>query len=365
MVQPDTAAPGTPSPDRQGRRWPVVVAAVVILLVVAAFVANSISLNEYAFSPGLAQPVGPLIMVPPGRSHTPTGQILLTDIYLTQVRALQLPFYLLNPDDQVYSGSQVFGRADQPAQIQQQEALDMVVSSELARVVALRSLGLQVPERTGAVVLRVARGSPASRLKDLRAGDAIVSIDGRPTPTAQAAAAILQADHPGQRVTLAVQHTDGVSGPEVLSLGRNPTKPSQGYAGVGIETGSYFVLPFRVDINSDGIGGPSAGLAFTLGIIDDLTNGRLTGGHRVAATGTIDLAGRVGAVGGVAQKTIAVRNAGATVFLVPPGNEKDALSKAGKGLRIVPVANLSQALAALRGLGGDVPTLAPARPSKS
>jgi PDZ domain-containing protein len=118
-----------------------------------------------------------------------------------------------------------------------------------------------------------------------------------------------------------------------------------------------FDLPFGISINAGPIGGPSAGLAFTLGVIDALGNGSLTGGHLVAATGTIDLDGVVGPVGGVVQKTVAVRDAGAEVFLVPTDEYQEAVRHAGSHLRIVRVATLAAALLALQQLGGDLSAL--------
>lgn len=94
----------------------------------------------------------------------------------------------------------------------------------------------------------------------------------------------------------------------------------------------------------------------TLGIIDRLTNGRLTGGRTIAATGTIAANGAVGAVGGVAQKTIAVERAGATAFLVPPGSQgyQAALSKRTPSLKVFAVSTLAQAMSVIKRLGGDV-----------
>jgi PDZ domain-containing protein len=93
----------------------------------------------------------------------------------------------------------------------------------------------------------------------------------------------------------------------------------------------------------------------TLGVIDELTGGKLTGGKTVAATGTIDAQGNVGDVGGVPQKTIAVENAGATIFMVPPQELAAAKSKQAKGLQIYAVSTLDQALAVLAAHGGVVP----------
>jgi PDZ domain-containing protein len=119
-------------------------------------------------------------------------------------------------------------------------------------------------------------------------------------------------------------------------------------------------MPFDITVDSAGIGGPSAGLAFTLGVLDTVTPGELTGGHTVAVTGTIDIDGRVGPVGGVAQKTAAVRAAGIDVFLVPPQEYEDARAHAGRDVRIVRVATLEEALVALGRQGGDLSALGPA-----
>ena len=113
-----------------------------------------------------------------------------------------------------------------------------------------------------------------------------------------------------------------------------------------------YTYPFPVSIDVTNIGGPSAGLAMTLGVIDALTSGSVTGGHTVAATGTMDASGDVGDVGGVPQKTVAVENAGATIFLVPPQEYKAALSKDRPGLKIYAVSTLDQALAVLAAHGG-------------
>ena len=135
-------------------------------------------------------------------------------------------------------------------------------------------------------------------------------------------------------------------------------KPAQLFGLLHVES-HRFDEPIKVSIDSRGIGGPSAGLAFTLAIIDELRPGELTGGQKVAVTGTIDLDGRVGDVGGVVQKTAAVRAAGAKYFLVPPGEYNDAKAHAGKHLKVIKVATLDEALQALGALGGDVKDIGP------
>ena len=117
------------------------------------------------------------------------------------------------------------------------------------------------------------------------------------------------------------------------------------------------VAPFTTSISLERIGGPSAGLMFTLGIIDKLTDGDLTDGRFIAGTGTIDPDGTVGPIGGVLLKLITARDAGATVFLVPADNCAEAVTQVPDGLQLVKVASLDEAMTALDTLkaGGTPP----------
>ena len=126
--------------------------------------------------------------------------------------------------------------------------------------------------------------------------------------------------------------------------------------GIDPQTQLDWHFPVDVTVHTQDIGGPSAGLAMTLGIMDKLSSGRLTGRRIVAATGTIDQHGNVGDVGGVAEKTIAVERAGATVFFVPSVELGAAESKATPQLHVYAVDNLNQVLRILKRLGGSVPT---------
>jgi PDZ domain-containing protein len=127
-------------------------------------------------------------------------------------------------------------------------------------------------------------------------------------------------------------------------------------------------LPFELDIDTGSIGGPSAGLAFTLTLIDELTPGELTGGGRVAVTGTIELDGSVGAIGGLRQKASAVAQTGVDVFIVPAAQSEEDIAAAqeagGPDLRIIPVATLEDAIMVLEELGGDpIPPPPPCDPA--
>jgi PDZ domain-containing protein len=361
-TEPMLPAPAPPQPLR-ARRWPFV--AVVLLVVLALVVGvggTAYHLDEYALSPGDAIPVtGPhgLIVLPPGRAHPVRGAVLLTDVTLSPVPAIDWVFDKLNPQIALVPAREILGNLS-PSQLGPAEAVQMVASQQAATVVALHRLGYRLSERNGALVVEVLPASPAARA-GVALGDVVEAVDGSPTPTAASVGSLVRAHPPGSTVELTLQPLDGTPPRTVtVRLAASPSDPTAGFLGVGVTNGAYFALPFPVRIRSDGIGGPSAGLAFTLGLLDELSTGDLTGGRVVAATGVIGFHGRVHSVGGVAQKTIAVRRAGATVFLVPPAEYRDALREAGPRLHVVAVANLDQALAALGRFGGDVAALPPA-----
>lgn len=349
----------SPSEGPRRRRWLRWVIAVVVLVIAAGVAGTTIKLDYYALAPGSALSVAPLIKVPPDKSHSVPGQVYLTTVSLSQVRAIDYVPDRLRSDVSVVPAAQVLGTLP-PSQLQVQNALEMDSSKQAAQVAALRRLNYPVPEHDGgAVIVQVQKGTPAAGT--LQIGQTITAINGHPTPTADQAVAITHAAHPGDVVHLTVDPGGGAPVRDVaLTLGGRQVNGQQvAFMGVALTTNAQYDFPFPITINSEGIGGPSAGLAYTLGIIQALTPDDLTGGKRVSATGTIDATGQVGDVGGVAQKTVAVRNAGATLFLVPPPEYKVAMQHAGGHLTVVPVASLNQALAALSSHGGNTRDLPP------
>lgn len=353
MVVPPPPGWGTapePSPWRW-LRWagPIMLGLAIILG------AAQVSLPYYAFAPGDARQVNDLISVPKDRRFPATGQVLLSTVSLRRVNGLEAFVGWLDDDVDVVHEDAVLGTTPR-SRFTQQNAEDMRNSKQTAAVVALRRLGYTVAE-TGKGVLIQEVGTDAPASGHLAQGDVIVGIDGQPVTVAGEAIDWLQAHKPGDTARLDVKDAKGASRQEDIVLGTRPDGPG-GYLGVVLRTKERkFDYPFDVVIDSGSIGGPSAGLAFTLGVIDTLTVGELTGGKKVAATGTIEINGEVGDVGAVSQKTAAVRAAGADVFLVPPGEYEEAKDHAGPRLEVVKVATLDEALAAMARLGGDVTAL--------
>ncbi|HUR23741.1 MAG TPA: S16 family serine protease [Acidimicrobiales bacterium] len=343
--------PLPPPPPRRFLRWAL--SGLALLLVLLASI--TFTIPYYAIEPGSARQVNDLIDVPEDRAFPPRGKVLLATVALAHVTPFEALRGWLDADIDVVPEKTILGPVRR-RRFNQLNLRAMEDSKQTAAVIALRRLGFPVAEEgKGALIEAVEAHSPAGgRLVE---GEVITGVDGRSTLLAENALEAIRAKRPGASLRLDVQGVTGAGRVEEIVLGsKSGTKA--GFLGVVLRTRErHFDYPFDVTIDSGAIGGPSAGLAFTLGVLDTLTAGELTGGRKVAVTGTIEMDGRVGDVGGVVQKTAAVRSAGARYFLVPPKEFEDAKAHAGPHLTIVKVANLEDALEALARLGGDVTAL--------
>lgn len=212
------------------------------------------------------------------------------------------------------------------------------------------------PASSGALVAGLLPGFPAAEA--LTFGEVLVEIDGEEVVTTRDALRLINARDPGQEMSFTVRTTEGELRDGSLILAERPDdertpEDESGGPFVGIEVRPAYATPYDVDIDSGKVGGPSAGLAFTLALIDLLTPGELTGGIEVAATGEVLDDGRIGIVGGVAQKTASVRDRGVELFLVPAGDFETAAVAADESLEVVAVETLDDALEALAERGGN------------
>lgn len=365
--------------------------AVVLLLAGAWIAIDRGAGGYYAFSPGSAPRITPSLQcresgssgnlqlpdgtpcarlgVPVRLSHGIDGTLYMVDVLVGPATPIQ---YLLSKVGLLHTfsdGTQLVPKGavlgtTPPAQLSCQDAQQMDSATSTASVVALRKLGYQVQENDlGAQLYQVAPGSPASAA-GLECNDLITAVGSTPIHTAEELTTAIHAAKPGQEVRITVQRQGASGKTQTLTVtahltgtpaeGGAPADPTQAFLGVVAMTKTTFTFPFRVTIDVGDIGGPSAGLALTLGLLDVLSDGNLTGGHRVAATGTINFDDSVGDVGGVAQKAVAVRQAGAQVFLVPPQELAAAKSEAGS-MRVYAVSTLQQALGYLHAMGGQIP----------
>ncbi|MFT3851374.1 MAG: PDZ domain-containing protein [Ilumatobacteraceae bacterium] len=252
---------------------------------------------------------------------------------------------------------------------------DMRNAKNDAYFVALQKLGYPVTIDWGPAIIQqfscfavddagsCTKRSPAFDV--LKAGDTITAVDGTPVATLPDLSPAINAHQAGDTVTITYER-NGQSGTADVQLVGAPDD-GRPLIGVQMQDTRIVTIPndIKIDFETDNIGGPSAGLAFTLTLIDRLSEGDLTGGQKVAVTGTIDVNGDVGAIGGLRSKASAVQQAGAKYFIVP-ANQGDAdiaaARKAAPGVEIIPVNTLDEALAALQRIGGD-PFVPPAHDS--
>lgn len=302
----------------------------------------------------------PLITIA-GRQTYPTGtghlnlttvQISPKNYPMTLVEALQ---GWLDPDVAIVPREEIYPDADQTQeQIRQENAELMEMSQQHATAAALKELGIQ-PTATYVLVSAVAANAPATG--KLQTGDVILSIDGHKVTKLEDVTEAITAHEPGEQVSMEIRrggtHT-------TVKLPTIADQDGKSRVGIGVEYGYEF--PFQVNFAIGDIGGPSAGLMFALGIVDKLTPGEMTQGKFIAGTGTIDGAGTVGPIGGIQQKIIGARHAGAIMFLTPEDNCAEAGQSPPSGIRIVPVETLHDALAAIEKLTTGDPATLPSCP---
>ena len=200
------------------------------------------------------------------------------------------------------------------------------------------------------MVAQAESGYPAYGV--LKAGDVITAVDGQAVTGPTILTGLIAAHPAGSTLTVTITR-NGQS--RQVKVG---TKESGGRPVMGVQIEEEFRFPFNVNISVGDIGGPSAGMMFALGIIDKLSNDNLTGGKFIAGTGEITAAGAVGEIGGIQQKMVGARQAGATIFLTPASNCSDTKGAVPAGLRLVKVSTLSQAVGYLQALkaGKSVPS---------
>jgi PDZ domain-containing protein len=324
---------------------------VVGLLVVAIVVASVVPVSYYTLSPGSVRSTKSLVRVEGEPTYDDPGSISFTTVSLGSATAWGAFLGWIDPATDVVEKQQVLG--DQSPEDNRKRNLEMMDSSkQVAEYVALRKLGYDAEMTgTGAVIHTVVPDSAAAAV--LQPGDVVIEADGKPVLVGDDLVAAIAAHRPGEHLRLLVEPGDDGPRTVEVELGVHPEDESLPFLGVAAGTRDrQFHLPFTVTIDSGDVGGPSAGLAFTLAIIDVLTPGSLTGGRKVATTGTIDARGNVGKVGGVHQKIVAGNRAGVEIFLVPSDEYDEAVRWADDDMEVVPVDTIDDALAALAARGG-------------
>ncbi|MCY3967622.1 MAG: PDZ domain-containing protein [bacterium] len=352
-----------PGWGRRNRRWLIPAGAVVLVLAVVAVAFTFWRTDEVAVRPGKVLEVPSLIAVTGAEVYPPQNEVSLVTVLVSQRLNIWQRIAAQFESGTDIEPERTFTGDGTRSELRQRNQNQMRTSHRAAAVAALAHLGYEIPTLTsGLIVLDTTSASPAARL--LRSSDVIVGAQGHSVRSLEELSDVLAQHNPGEMVTLQVQrtlelteHPESTTPPQEntqeeitleVELIESDTGPQRALLGVGVtERVADVELPVAVDVDSGSIGGPSAGLALSLGIIDLLTPGDLMGGLHVAATGSISPDGSVGAIGEVDQKTIAAQRAGMDIFLVPHENLAEALHHAANGMKVVGVASLQEALGAL------------------
>jgi len=314
----------------------------VVALIGLVFALNFYRLPVVALSPGPMEDVLARLKVEGSRVYDSEGKLYLTSVGIDDnVRFYEALLDMANRDVQLVPRAQLYPEEQDSAEIDKENVALMDRSKETATVVALRQVGYKI-EPSGVEVTEVVAGAPADG--KLRAGDEILAADGHLVDSTDEVRKAITGHKPGERVAFRVERGKGEKNVsvEVQEVEDQPR--------VGILLRDLFPdLPVKVTIETqNNIGGPSAGLMFTLSIIDKLTREDLTGGRRIAGTGEIALDGSVLPVGGVGEKLIAVHRLGVTTFLIPAENCAGVKGQVPDGLRLVKVSKVDDALRFLR-----------------
>jgi PDZ domain-containing protein len=320
-------------------------------LVVAAVM---LPLPYVTFAPGITVDVlgeedgEEIIQVEGARTYHTDGQLRMTTVYVTQpggrVTLFEAMDAWLSDEQAIYPYDAVYGPDETAEDSRAESAVQMVTSQDAATAVALKELGYDVETVTR--VLDVREGLPAEG--KLEVHDILLRVGDRKIASAQDVVDAVEQAPEGEPIEFVFKR-DGKRMTTEITPEMVDGKPR-----VGITPGPSYDFPFDVTVNIEpGIGGPSAGLMFSLGIYDTLTPGSLTGGEIVAGTGTIDAEGKVGPIGGIQQKVVAARDAGAELFLVPADNCAAALGAPNGDVTLVRADTMPEALDAVQAWTAD------------
>lgn len=295
----------------------------------------------------------PVITISGAETYPTTGDLDMVTVYelggprggLTFVDAVAS---WLNPNNAVLPSEMLFPDDMTGEQVKQRQAMLFNTSQAAAVAAAMKYLGMPVHEQIAAI--SVVSGSPADGV--LQPADEILKVDDAQITSADQVAKAIRSQPIGTEFAMTIKRNGEEQVVKVTSAA-NPDDPSVPYIGIGvdvIETGDLDVSFALSDV-----GGPSAGLMFTIGIIDKLTAGDLTGGNHVAGTGTIGADGTVGPIGGIRQKLAGARNAGAKLFVMPKQHCAEASDHIPDGLTVVPVGTLAEAVTAIEDFAAGKP----------
>ena len=301
--------------------------------------------GSYIFLPDAAHPVAPLVSVKGGHDPKGPGGIYFVDVFVRKASLLEKLLPIVRADGaRVHPASDVRAPGVSDTARRKADLRDMTRSQEIAAAVALRALGHRViATPTGALIEAVDPSAPAGG--KLQPGDVVVSAGGKAVHKPADLQRFVGALKPATSITLGIRR-GSEQRTVTLVTAPNPLSSRHSRIGVAVGQAANIQSPVPVRIDAGSVGGPSAGLAFALDVMEELGR-NVDRGNKVAATGELDLGGNILPIGGVEQKTLGARRAHVDAFIVPAGENAAVARRNAHGLRIIPVRNFQQALRAL------------------
>ena len=339
------------------KKWPQIV---FLICLVAVIVMSVVQFPYYAYAPGSVNELTERVAISGTEAFLPEGEILFTTVSQdSDVNGWEFLQGTFDESILLINEDVILGERDR-SEVRAFN-LELMRSSKMVAVaVALQHLGYEPYLATGVGMIEVQ--GPAEGLLTtndvitaIAADDTINSTEWIELNTSEDLISKLQTYSPGDTVVFRVESVAGTNQHQIpIVLGSRPDNPDAAFLGISAQTRIEDApnMPFSVHFDTGAVGGNSAGLALTLSVLDLVTPGELTGGLRVATTGTISLNGDVGPIGGIVQKTITARRSGVDLFIVPTIEYQEAIRHA-KGLNVVGVDTLDQALNALAEAGGN------------
>ncbi len=326
------------------RRLPLVLTVLGVALLVVVGALWFVRTSDYMIMPDRAKPLAEKVSVQGEKPGGPGG-IYYVDVLVRRASVLERLFPPLRPDGTaLLPHDAIIPPGSTDADRTRVALRQMDRSEQVAAAVALKQLGYDVKANPNGVIVDVVAADVPATGK-LKPSDVIVSADGKAVRTPGDLRRIVGTRKPGAPVTLGLR--EGATTRRVtVDTVPSPTDHNRPVIGIGVSQSATIRLPVKVKIDLGDVGGPSAGLAFALDVMEELGR-NVDRGYKVAATGELELDGTVAPIGGAAQKTIGARRAGVDVLLVPAGDNAREARSTADGLRIIPVESFQQALRAL------------------
>jgi PDZ domain-containing protein len=324
---------------------------VTVVILIVLFAPSFYFLPYYVSKPGMAKELHPIIEVENG--YDGEGNFMLTTVRMGRANVYSFLIAKLSDYQKVYHVEEIKGKheSDEEYNVRQLYLMD---SSKLNAIeVAYKRAGLPIEYiYNGVYVLNVVSGMPANG--KLQPADRIFKVDGREFSSSDQFMEYIDQKKAGDSIEFTYER-EGKIDETTMDLALFNDEDNKGKIGIGISLVDDKEIEVEPDVkvNSDEIGGPSAGFMFSLEIYNQLTEEDLTRGYEIAGTGTISSDGHIGAIGGIDQKVIAANKAGAEIFLAPNengvknSNYQVALKTAediGSDMKVIPVDTFDQAV---------------------